>query len=92
MKKITAVLLTLILLCACLAGCGNSAVFDPGNFKFYHIHTFTYTDKHCFTVEKWWDIATGIEVKTKENGTLYFSEGNYVLVENAESCPYCGER
>ena len=29
------------------------------------------------------------KVKTKECGTLYFSEGDYVLVEDGDECPYC---
>jgi hypothetical protein len=72
-----------------LTACGNMALIDPGNFTFRHIHTDTYHDPMCFTIEKWWDNSEGVEVKTKECGTLYFSEGDYVMVESAEDCPYC---
>lgn len=89
MKKILAVLLILILTCTCLAGCGNMAVIDPGNYTFGHIHTDTYHDSMCFNIEKWWNDSMGIEVKTRECGILYFSEGDYVLVERATDCPYC---
>ena len=89
MKKMFAVLLTLSAMCASLTGCGNMALIDPGNFTFRHIHTDTYHDPMCFTIEKWWDNSSGVEVKTKECGTLYFSEGDYVMVEDAKNCPYC---
>ena len=89
MKKFSAILFTLALMCSLLAGCGNMALMDPGTFSFEHIHSDTYHDPMCFNVEKWWDNENGIEVKTKECGTLYFSEGDYVLIEREADCPYC---
>lgn len=74
---------------ASIAGCGNMAIIDPGNYSFKHLHSDTYHNPMCFTIEKWWDNSTGIEVRTKECGTLYFSEGDYILIEDAENCPYC---
>ena len=87
-KKILMTLLTLAMILG-LCACGNMAVLSPGNFTFNHIHSDTYHKPMCFTVEKWWDNSEGIEVKTKECGTLYFSEGDYVLVEDGDECPYC---
>lgn len=47
-------------------------------------------DKHvCLTVEKWYDDDEGIEVKTKECGQLFCSEGTYILFE--DKCPICGK-
>lgn len=93
MKKIFAVLLTLILLCACLTGCGNRAgVFDRGEFNFTHIHFTDAVEGHCATVTKWYDNeSSGIEVKTKEYGSLFLSESTYIMIEDAENCPYCGK-
>lgn len=89
MRKFITIILVLVMSCLMLAGCGNMALLDPGNFTFEHIHSDTYHDPMCFNVEKWWDNENGIEVKTKECGTLYFSEGDYVLVEKESACPYC---
>lgn len=89
MKRIIALMLILCFMCIGLTGCGNMAILDPGNFTFNHIHTDTYHSPMCFTVEKWWDNSTGIEVKTKECGTMYLSEGDYILIEEANDCPYC---
>ena len=87
MKKI--IFAVVIAISIVFASCGNMAVIDPGTFTFKHIHSDTYHNPMCFTIEKWWDNSTGIEVRTKECGTMYFSEGDYVLIENAEDCPYC---
>ena len=90
MKKMFVVLLASFAMCISLTGCGNMALFNPGNFTFRHIYTDTYHFPMCFTIEKWWDNSEGIEVKTEECGTLYFSEGDYVMIENEKDCPYCG--
>ena len=87
MKKI---MILVLLCCSLLAGCGNMAVLDPGNFTFNHLHTDTYHDPMCFTVEKWWNNENGIEVDTKECGPMYFSEGDYIQIVDGDNCPYCG--
>lgn len=88
MKRFVVLLMSLLMILS-LCACGNMAVLSPGTFTFNHIHSDTYHNPMCFTVEKWWDNSDGIEVKTKECGTLYFSEGDYVLVEDGDECPYC---
>ena len=71
-------------------GCGNMAIIDPGNFNFTHLRTDTNNNRPmCLTVEKWWDNDRGIEVMTTECGAMYFSEGDYILMTDAMSCPYC---
>lgn len=89
MKKILTFIVCLVLLCACLTGCGNKALISPGNYNFTHIHFTDMTSGHCATIEKWWDNEQGIEVKTKEYGYLYCSEGSYILLESGSKCPYC---
>ncbi len=83
MKKM---IVLFLLLAALLTGCGNEAL-GFGNYSFKKIHVDTPHYSGCFTVEKWHDNSTGIEVKTKEAGSMYFSEGTYVLIE--EDCPFC---
>ena len=90
MKKIIAIMLVVLLLVS-MAGCGNMS-WGLGNFTFNKIHVDTYNYSGCFTVEKWYDNSSGIEVKTKEAGFLYLAEGMYMLIE--DECPFCsyGER
>ncbi len=86
MKKL---ILTLILsLCLILASCGNMNL-GFGNYTFCGVHIDTYHHTACYTVETWNNSETGIEVKTKEVGTLFLSEGTYILYEN--ECPICSQ-
>lgn len=86
MKKIIVTIIVAAMLVTMLAGCGNMSV-GMGNFTFKKIHVDTYNYSGCFTVEKWYDNASGIEVKTKEAGSMYLAEGMYMLIEN--DCPFC---
>lgn len=85
-KKIIALVLAIACICCILAGCGNMSL-GFGNFTFRKIHVDTYNYSGCFTVEKWHDNSSGIEVKTKEAGSMYLAEGMYMLIE--DECPFC---
>lgn len=93
MKKIiTSILaiLMVILLLTVVTGCGNHSL-GFGNYNFKRIHIFTHDgNDQCLTVEKWYEDDVGIEVKTKECGALWLSEGTYMLCEN--ECPICGAK
>ena len=89
MKKILALIICLTIATLCLASCGNKAFISPGNFNFTHIHFTDMAEGHCATIEKWWDNEEGIEVRTREYGYLYCSEGSYILFETGTKCPYC---
>ena len=84
-RKIIAILLTAMLITT-FSGCGNMS-WGFGNFTFDKIHVDTYNHDRCFTVEKWYDNENGIEVKTKEAGSMYLAEGMYMLIE--DECPFC---
>ena len=85
MKKIC-LFLILALAVMMLGSCGNySAGF--GNYTYRKIHIDTYHFSGCYTVETWYESDSGIEVKTKELGTIFASEGTYILVE--DKCPVC---
>lgn len=86
MKKIVVLILSIVMMTLMLTGCGNMS-WGFGNFTFEKIHVDTYNYNGCFTVEKWWDNSNGIEVKTKEAGSMYLAEGMYMLIE--EDCPFC---
>lgn len=87
-KKIIALVLAIVCICAVLVGCGNMSM-GFGNFTFQKIHVDTHNYSGCFTVEKWYDNSSGIEVKTKEAGSMYLAEGMYILIE--DECPFCGK-
>ena len=88
MKKIFVIMLAVLLIIGMvgLAGCGNMSM-GFGNFTFRKIHVDTHNYSGCFTVEKWYDNSSGIEVKTKEAGFMYLAEGMYMLIE--DECPFC---
>lgn len=85
MKKIIAIIMSLVFICT-LCACGNMSM-GFGNYQFNKVHIDTYNYSGCFTVEKWYENSTGIEVKTTEVGALYLSEGTYFLIE--DECPFC---
>ena len=88
MKKKIAVLIMIVTMLLTVAGCGcGNMSLGMGNFTFEKIHVDTYNYSGCFTVEKWYDNESGIEVKTKEAGSMYLAEGMYMLIEN--ECPFC---
>lgn len=83
-KLLTIVLATAIMLAT--TGCGNMSI-GPGKFSFKKIHVDTHNYVGCFSVEKWYDNESGIEVKTEEAGHMYLAEGMYMLIE--DECPFC---
>lgn len=85
MKKISLFLIFALLVMS-LVSCGNySAGF--GNYTYRKIHIDTHHFSGCYTVETWYENESGIEVKTAELGTIFASEGTYILVE--DRCPVC---
>lgn len=89
MKKII-VILAILMLSITLCACGNQSLF--GNYTFKHIHFFTYTDAYCATIDEWTDASTGIEVLTDEYGSMFLSEGSYIMMESSKDCPFCGDK
>ena len=82
MRKLTIFLLLVLygfMLTSCNMSCGL------GNYNFNKVHCITTNE--CYTIISWHNNEMGIEVKTSEYGTLYFSEGTYILVE--KECPIC---
>lgn len=86
MKKIIAMIMVVALVAVMFVGCGNMSM-GLGNFTFKKIHVDTHNYSGCFTIEKWYDNESGIEVKTKEAGSMYLAEGMYILIE--DDCPFC---
>lgn len=85
MKKIICILLIAVTL-FCFASCGNMSL-GIGNYEFKRVHIDTHNYSGCLTVETWYEATAGIEVKTKEAGAIYLSEGTYIMIAN--ECPFC---
>ena len=85
MKKILIVFLT-VAICLAFTSCGNMSM-GPGNYTFKKVHVDTYHNTGCFTIKNWHDSTSGIEVDTEEVGSLFLSEGTYIMVE--DECPFC---
>lgn len=86
MKKILLVALV-IMMCLMLVACNEG--LGPGKFKFSHVHIcdFNGNCSHA-TITKWYESSIGIELNTKEFGTIWLSEGTYILYDKI--CPVCG--
>lgn len=87
--KCLSIILLLSTALAIMCSCGNMNVIGIGSFTFRHIHVSTHQKSVCYTVEKWVDSDSGIEVKTEEAGPIFLSEGTYILYENEEDCAFC---
>lgn len=88
MKKIIVMIMIVVMMVAMLTGCGNMSL-GFGNFNFEKIHVDTHHYNGCFTIEKWYENGSGIEVKTREAGFMFLDEGMYMLIE--DDCPFCAE-
>lgn len=70
-----------------LTGCGNEN-WGFGNYDWQHIHFSDAVGGHCATISSWHNNETGIEVHTEEYGSMFLSEGSYILFES-DNCPFC---
>ena len=88
MKKLFAIILSLVMVVTMFAGCGNMSL-GLGNYSYKKIHIDTHHYSGCLTVEKWYDAESGVEVMTKEAGSVFASEGTYILIGGNKDCPFC---
>ena len=89
MKKIIAIVVLAAMCIVMLTGCNMSIGF--GNFSFKKVHVDTYHYSGCFTINKWHDSSSGIEVDTYEAGSMFLSEGTYMMLEGDKDCPFCAD-
>lgn len=85
MKKIIALMMVFVMMVV-LCSCGNKS-YGLGNYNYEKVHIDSYHYSGCLTIKNWHDDEMGIEVKTKEAGSLFLSEGTYFLIEG--ECPFC---
>ena len=89
MKKIIAIVLVCMMALS-LCACGNEN-WGFGNYNWKHIHFSDAINGYCATISSWHDNTTGIEIHTVECGSMFLSEGSYILFESSVDCPFCGE-
>jgi hypothetical protein len=88
MKKIMFCVICVVVLAAgALSGCNKS--YGLGEYNFTHVHIGDGENGHCATIKKCHDNESGIELKTEEFGSIYCSEGTYILFEDGSNCPFC---
>lgn len=88
MKKVIGMILVVMLLVCTLCACGNEN-WGFGNYNWKHVHFSDAVDGHCATISSWHDNETGIEIHTVECGSMFLSEGSYILFESESNCPFC---
>lgn len=86
-KRIISIIMALIIVAIVLTSCGNMSI-GLGNYSFKRVHIVTYNGNDVdLTIEKWYESGNGIEVYTREYGSIFLSEGCYILCE--DRCPIC---
>ena len=88
MKKLLAILIAMMTITMLFAGCGNMGM-GLGNYTYKRIHIDTYHYSGCLTIEKWYESGSGVEVLTTEVGSVFASEGTYILLDGDKDCPFC---
>ena len=87
MKRVLAIAILVVVLVMTLCGCNEN--WGIGNYSWKHVHFSDAINGHCATIESWHDNTTGIELHTKECGSMFLSEGSYTLFEDGSKCPFC---
>lgn len=84
-------LATILIISAVLSfcACGNEN-WGIGNYTYTHVHVGDGAEGYCADVSSWHDNELGIELHTEEFGSIYCSEGTYLLFEDGANCPFCG--
>ncbi len=89
MRKFIAIVMIMVMALA-LCACGNEN-WGFGNYNWKHVHFSDAVSGHCATISSWHDNTTGIEIHTVECGSMFLSEGSYILFESGSDCPFCGD-
>lgn len=88
MKKIIIFIITVFTVLT-LAACGNVSL-GRGNYSFHGCHLQIGDLYRDVSVINWHDSeGAGVEIKTDDYGSIFASEGTYIMYEGA-ICPICG--
>ena len=87
MKK-TRICMFLAALALPLMGCNMN--IGPGSFSFHAVHIYGFDRRGLdVSIKSWKDGDMGIEVNTEIYGTMFLSEGTYLLLRGIGDCPIC---
>lgn len=90
MKKFITLTLVAVMLVLIFASCESNMSVGIGSYNFTHAHIAVGGDaSQCVEIERWYNDEYGIELRTTSNGSIYCSEGTYILFTDASTCPYC---
>lgn len=72
-----------------LMGCNMD--IGLGSYSFHAVHIYGFDQKGCDVAIKSWRDVDGpeIEVNAEEYGSLFLSEGTYILLRELGKCPIC---
>ena len=84
----------LLLAFTCIASLGLSACnrqIGWGSYSFHHVHVQMHGMSEAIHLEivSWKDDEGGIELKTKNYGTILLGDGTYMMYD-VDDCPICG--
>ena len=69
---------------------GNVSKGGWGNYQYNHICIIAGDDHQCYEVEKWWDNElAGLEIKIRNGGYIFASEGTYHIYSQSSDCKFC---
>lgn len=80
---VTIIIITILMLTSCNVNVG------PGTYTFTDVHISDGVNSGHAHIKSWKNDNVGIEVNTEEYGSLFLSEGTYILYNG--KCPICGE-
>ena len=88
---IICIVILIVSIAAFVTSCGNHSI-GIGEHEWSHLHYCTFGgESGCATIEKWYESGSGIEVKTTEFGSIFLSEGTYILISDSRDCPFCNK-
>lgn len=75
----------------CIVGCAASwnQSMGWGNYSYTHAYIGIGSEGRCVNVKSWHDNDIGVEIELTNGGNLYCSEGTYILIKEANTCPFC---
>lgn len=72
-----------------LMGCNMN--IGPGSYSFHAVHIYGFDKQSRDVAIKSWrgGDGAGIEVNTEKYGSIFLSEGTYILLREIGECPIC---
>ena len=72
-----------------LMGCNMN--IGPGSYSFRAVHIYGFDkESRDVAIKSWKEGGMGIEVNTKDYGSMFLSDGTYILLRGIGDCPICG--